>query len=344
MGHLTEQPGGTPGEDTPTGIGVYRTASPGLAAIQAYESFLGLPEGATVNHVLAFMTDMSDKSATWAAFEGAMLQASTNAAAGTHSAIEWAPLLGGRNLILAVPACCGGTTWADEAAGANDMHWAKLANTLVAGGLGGCTLRIAREFSGGWYPWSVTPATAAAHKTGWARIVTTMKAAGFTGRFMWNPYLGQGTFAPGGYPSDAYPGSAYVNVIGLDFYDWGYPAQPDTEARTTAQQQAAWNVIRDQLAGLTGWQSFATRADISRPLAYPEWGLQIWGSGATYAGGGDNPVLISEMAAWIKFTRPWMHALWEDAGVGVSDPDDDPDRIIAVPKARAAFLDAFGYG
>ena len=103
-------------------------------------------------------------------------------------------------------------------------------------------------------------------------------------------------------------------------------------------------VVVSTLAGLTGWQSFATRADISRPLAYPEWGLQIWGSGATYAGGGDNPVLISEMAAWIKFTRPWMHALWEDAGVGVSDPDDDPDRIIAVPKARAAFLDAFGYG
>jgi len=84
-----------------------------------------------------------------------MLQASTNAAAGTHSAIEWAPLLGGRNLILAVPACCGGTTWAMRQR-ANDMHWAKLANTLVAGG---SRLHTADrpEFSGGWYPWSVTP-------------------------------------------------------------------------------------------------------------------------------------------------------------------------------------------
>ena len=54
-------------------------------------------------------------------------------------------------------------------------------------------------------------------------------------------------------------------------------------------------------------------------------------------------VLIQEMAAWLLDTGAWMHGLWEDPGYGVADPDDSPARRIAVPNARAAFLQAFGY-
>ena len=52
-------------------------------------------------------------------------------------------------LMLAVPACCQGATWQQEASGVNDAHWTALAKTLVNGGLGGCWLRIGREFNGG---------------------------------------------------------------------------------------------------------------------------------------------------------------------------------------------------
>ena len=45
----------------------------------------------------------------------------------------WQNVLGQRQLVLGVPACCGasagsgGTTWADEANGVNDTHWEYLA-------------------------------------------------------------------------------------------------------------------------------------------------------------------------------------------------------------------------
>lgn len=320
------------GADTPVPIGVFRGSTPNLAAIQAYETFLNMPAGTTVDYVLAFTGD----SPTWPQFEQAMLQSHTNGPAGTVSATAWAPLLGGRQLVLGVPACVQGTSWADEASGANDAHWQALAATLVTGGLGNCILRIAREFQG--FPWKVTAATAASHKAGWTRIVGVMRAAGFTGKFMWNPYIGP--FRPASEVVSAYPGNATVDIIGIDLFDGGYPAigQGGDIIRTAAQQQAVWNNFRDQWDGLEGYRNWAPR-----PLAYPEWGLGLWNSGDAYGGGGDNPVLINEMAAWIKDTSPFMHAFWEDAGMGVSDPDSLPARRIAVPQARAAFLASFGY-
>lgn len=324
----------TAGEDTLIPIGVYRGASPDIGAIRAYEAFLGMPPGTTAEYVLAFMAD----SPAWPQFEAAMLQSSTNGPAGSHSAAEWGPLLGNRTLMLGVPACASSTSWADEASGRNDAHWIALTATLVRAGLGHSVLRIAREFQGGW-PWKVTQANAADHRAGYAHIVGIMRQAGFTGQFMWNPYIG--TFSPPSEVVNAYPGDMWVDVIGIDFYDGGYPVQPDPEPRSAAQQQAVWNSFRDQWDGLTGWQSFAQAHN--KPLAYPEWGLGLWRSGGSYGGGGDNPVLIREMAAWIKYTSPYMHALWEDPGMGVADPDNHPRRIIAVPNSRAAFLEAFGY-
>ena len=120
---------------TRLGIGVYRGAAVSIAPVRAYENFLGMPSGTTVGYVLAFMAD----SPSWSQFERAIL-ARHHGPPGTASATAWAPLLGGRQLMLAVPACCQGTTWRQEASGVNDAHWTALAKTLVHGGLGGCWL------------------------------------------------------------------------------------------------------------------------------------------------------------------------------------------------------------
>ncbi len=159
---------------------------------------------------------------------------------------------------------------------------------------------------------------------------------------MWNPYIGP--FSPASEVVSAYPGSAVVDIIGIDLYDGGYPpiGQGGDIIRTAAQQQAVWAGFRDMWDGLVGYHNWAANS-AGRPLAYPEWGLGLWNSGGGYGGGGDNPVLINEMAAWMKDTSPFMHAFWEDAGMGVSDPDSLPARRIAVPRARAAFLASFGY-
>lgn len=334
----------TPGPDSTVPIGVYRGAAVDIIPVQAYEAFLGMRAGTTVSYVLAFMLD----NPTWPQFEQAILAAGTNSGVPGPSATAWAPLLGGRQLMLAVPACCQGTTWADEASSANDTHWAALTQTLVSGGLGSCLLRIGREFTGGWYRWSASTNTASGnyyqtYQAGYAHVVQVMKAAGFTGKFIWNPYLGQGTMGPSTGAENAYPGDSVVDWIGIDVYDGpdgtNYPA--GEVIRTPAQQQAAWNRLLTQWDGLEGWRNWAVGRN--KPLCYPEYGLRLWNDGGVYKGGGDNAVFIREFAAWFRDTRPAMAALWEDPGMGVSDPDDDPRRLVAVPEARQAFLAAFGH-
>jgi len=326
-------------------IGVYRTSLPNIAAIQEYEAFLG---GETVKYVLAYM---ADTPVNWTQFEQAMLATSTNGGPSTTSATAWVPLLSGRQLILSVPACCMGTTWVNETAGVNDAHWTALAHTLVAGGLGNCVLRIAREFSGGWYRWKATPTNGVSFQSGYAHVVTVMRAAGFTGKFMWNPYLLQGNFAPSAGAESVYPLSngstgtdTIVDIIGLDFYDGPnstYYTPKGEVIRSASAQQSVWGTFLNPAGwdDLTGWYNLAVNH--GKPLAYPEWGLRLWNDGGVYQGGGDNPILINEMGAWMKNTGAYMHAFWEDSGVGVCDPDNLHNRGIAVPQSRAAFLNWF---
>lgn len=334
------------GPDTTIPIGVYRGAAVDIATVEAYEQFVGIPQGQTVRYVLAFMPD----SPSWPQFEQAILAATTNGGAGRTPATAWAPLLGGRKLMLAVPACVQGTTWADEASGANDAHWRALAQTLTEGGLAGSVIRIGREFNGGWYRWSVSTSTSSGnyyknYQAGYAHVVGVMKAAGFSGTFVWNPYLGRGTMGPSLGAETCEPAGGVVDVIGIDLYDGpngNYP--PGEQIRSAAQQQAAWSSYHDTGTwdGLMGWRSLALSR--GKPLCYPEWGLRLWNDAGVYKGGGDNAIFVNEMAAWMKDTGPFMHAFWEDTGMGVADPDDSPQRLVAVPQARQAFLEQFGWG
>lgn len=326
-----------PGPDSGIPLGIYRGSSVDISFIEAYEQFLSLAPGSTVGYVLAYMAD----NPSWPQFEAAVLAATTNGAAGTMTATAWAPVLGGRTLVLSVPACCQGTIWADEASGKNDAHWLALTRTLVQGGLKDCHLRIAREFTGTWYRWHATPATATAYSDGYSRICKLMRDNGFTGEFIWNPYIGLGSFAASGWPAVAklFPEWGNGN-IGLDFYDGPSTHYPPGEtARTEAQQLAAWNDLLTQPGGLNDWRALAVAK--KKAVCYPEWGLRLWNDASIYRGGGDNPVLIREMAGWLKDTQPYMHAFWEDANAGVFDPDWTPRRLVAVPASRAEFLRQF---
>lgn len=327
----------TPGPVTGVPIGVYRGSSIDITPIQEYEAFLGLPVGTVADYVLAYMAD----NPTWPQFEAAILAATTNGAAGTMSAIDWAPVLGDRKLVLSVPACCAGTTWTDEAAGKNDAHWATLTAKLVNAGLGGCLLRIGREFNASWYRWKATPANATVYSKGYAHVCNVVRGAGFTGQFIWNAYAGLGNFTSFAQIQALYPTVGAGN-FGLDFYDGPSASYPPGEViRTAAQQQSAWGALLSGPGGLKDWEAFATNK--SRTIGYPEWGLRLWNDGHTYEGGGDNPVLVNEFAAWVKDTQPFMHAFWEDPGEGVSDPDWLWRRTVSVPNARKAFLAQFGY-
>jgi len=208
------------------------------------------------------------------------------------------------------------------AAGDYDAHYAALARTLVAGGQATAVLRLGWEFNGNWFPWRVTDARQAADFAAyWRAIVTTMRAArGQAFRFAWDPDS-DGSYARAYSPAQAYPGSAYVDDIGIDLYDT-CACSPHTATK-------AWSNHLTTPWGLDWVASFA--AAQGKPVVIPEWGLDI-GSG----GLGDDPVFVEHMASWVAaHDVAWTSYFNYDVPGGRHDLLDG-----LFPKALSAFRGA----
>ena len=135
-------------------------------------------------------------------------------------------------------------------------------------------------------PWNATtPSAEASFAAYFRQIVTAMRSvSGEQFRFVWNPDAG--AFTQSGYSvAAAYPGNAYVDVIGLDAYDQSW-ATPQTPAN-------AW--ASTTLPSLTAAQQFASSN--GKPLAFCEWGVAIRSDGH---GLGDDPYYVNQMVAWMQ--------------------------------------------
>ncbi len=177
-------------------------------------------------------------------------------------------------------------TLAEGATGAYNSYFVSLAQTLVADGASHAYLRIGWEFDGSWFPWSATTSGAEAnYATYFQQIVTAMRSVpGEAFRFEWNPDAV--AFTESGYSVQAaYPGSAYVDVIGLDAYDQTW-VTPQTPAN-------AWSETLSP--ALTAARQFAS--SVGKPLALPEWGVIIRSDGH---GLGDDPYYINHMVSWME--------------------------------------------
>jgi hypothetical protein len=177
-------------------------------------------------------------------------------------------------------------TLAQGATGAFNSYYVTLAQTLVAGGQSNAYLRLGWEFDGSWMPWAATTPSAEANFASYfQQIVTAMRSvSGEQFRFVWNPDAG--AFTQSGYSvAAAYPGNAYVDVIGLDAYDqsWATPQTPTN----------AWTSTT--LPTLTTAAQFASAH--GKPLAFAEWGVAIRSDGH---GLGDDPYFINQLAAWMQ--------------------------------------------
>jgi hypothetical protein len=172
------------------------------------------------------------------------------------------------------------------ASGTYNAYFTTLANTLVAAGEGNAYLRIGWEFDGNWYAWQAQSLTAETNYAAYFRqIVTAMRSVpGAEFKFVWNPDAG--AFTKSGYSvTAAYPGSAYVDIIGLDLYDmsWATPATPEN----------AWTST--YLPELSAAQSFAQSE--GKPIALCEWGALIR---PAFHGLGDDPYYINNMIEWMQ--------------------------------------------
>ena len=175
---------------------------------------------------------------------------------------------------------------ATGATGAYNGYFVTLAQTLIDSGESNAYLRLGWEFDESSNAWSATtPAEELNFATYFQQIVTAMRSVpGENFKFVWNPdlYVFQSNSSYD--VALAYPGNAYVDVIGLEAYDesWAVPQTPIN----------AWNSL---LPVLTAAQQFA--AARGKPLALPEWGVTICSNGH---GLGDDPLYINNFTAWMK--------------------------------------------
>jgi hypothetical protein len=244
-------------------LGVYEGAG-NRGGVDAFSQWLGSPVG-YVEDYLPFGTWPSAAASAW------ILK-------------RWQGT--GHTLVLGVPMVpSSGGSLAAGASGAYDAWFASLAQQLAAADEGNAILRLGWEFNGGWYPWAVkTDDDARTFAAYFRRVVTVMRAIAPGLRFDWNPSIG---VWPTFDLTQAYPGDAYVDDIGLDVYDQSWiSAYRDPQAR--------WVDFLRQTYGLSWQRSFARSH--GKPVSFPEWGVTTRSDGH---GGGDDPYYVEQMASWI---------------------------------------------
>ena len=193
-----------------------------------------------------------------------------------------------------------------EADGAFNSQWTQVARALVTNGYGSSVVRLGWEFNGGWFPWAAGGCPGA-FVGAFQQIVTVMRSvSGANFSFEWNPTAGD--FYVGNL-ADFYPGSSYVNYVGLDVYDNAWASYPGA--------QSEFDTIKTETDGLDWLSTFA--AQEGKAIVLPEWGL---GWGVCDAGqpvnapnngtcGGDDPTFINDMASWIKSNNVFEDTFWD---------------------------------
>lgn len=111
----------------------------------------------------------------------------------------------------------------DDPANGKHRVWPAIFDKFRNAGYRKLYLRLGWEQNGNWYGWQArTPAAAAAYVAAWRHVADLAHRYATTNgmeiRTIWSPLAG-GVYLPANTPlSASYPGDAYVDVIGPDFY------------------------------------------------------------------------------------------------------------------------------
>lgn len=190
----------------------------------------------------------------------------------------------------------GATSWdlAAAAAGAYNSKFYELGKLLVKDGLGNTIIDPGREMNAPWYEWSEQRAPASepdAYILAWRQLVTTMRSVpGQHFKFLWTLYMTNTSVA------ECWPGSAYVDYIGTDIFDW-YGGVNSTYPHTASgalDHEAKWKQILATAPGGLNWMAAFSRTT-GKQIIIPEWGLDFH----TF-GGQDDVLFIKNMLAWMK--------------------------------------------
>ena len=174
------------------------------------------------------------------------------------------------------------------AAGAYTSHWQAFGRNIAASDLADRTVvRLGWEFNGDWYAWSAYDPDAYAGC--WRSIVSAVER--YAPGLRWDWTVNRGSSQSLDDPRDAWPGDAFVDVVGVDSYDM-WPGVVDA---------ADWDEHLNGQFGLQCWADFA-RAH-GKQLSVPEWGVYP-GPASSGANGGDNPFYVEQMVEFFRSVGP----------------------------------------
>jgi len=166
------------------------------------------------------------------------------------------------------------------AAGDFNSYATTLGNNLVAAGLQSTVLRLGAEMNGPWEADFIGNTTQ--EQNLWAKcfaneVTALRQAPGEHFLIDWNPNSCTQNVPYANY----YPGNAYVDILGLDFYD----ADCNTPSTPVSFSQLA-----SVPAGLDSFEAFA--AAQGKPMSFPEWGLDEGPAG-------DDPAFIDGVGSTV---------------------------------------------
>jgi peptidoglycan hydrolase-like protein with peptidoglycan-binding domain len=179
------------------------------------------------------------------------------------------------------------------AAGTDNRRFYQLGELLVRDGLSNTIINLSREMNGSWYEWSerhAPPAEPDAFILAWRQVVTTMRSVpGEHFKFLWTIY------PKGASVAESWPGSAYVDYVGTDIFDWyGGPRYTYPHTASGALDWALhWEQTLTARPGGLEWMAQFSELT-GKPIIIPEWGLDFH----TF-GGQDDTYFLDHMTAWL---------------------------------------------
>lgn len=190
----------------------------------------------------------------------------------------------------------GAETWAQAASGTFDSRWTtgitNLKNKWGSRPAGNMHIRFAHEFNGSFSDWAVTDSGDMSYtnfKNAWIRWANLVRSIFPGAQIVWSPNDGTSSLTT---VDNAYPGSAYVDVIGPDSYN-AWPHVNDLASWTSKiNGTSGGNPV-----GIEAWRQYAEGK--GKPFALPEFGNPAVDVGGG-AGGGDAPYWGQAIIAWCK--------------------------------------------
>jgi endoglucanase len=173
-------------------------------------------------------------------------------------------------------------------------------------------LRPFPEMNGSWVPWNGEPATLV---RAWRHMVDLFREHGATNvRWVWSPNIRDEPATPGNAMESYYPGDTYVDVLGLDGYNWG-----------TTRSWSSWRSFEQVFA------SAYQRITAIGPQ--PLWLTEL----ASTDAGGDKSTWVRDMFSTTAFPR--VQAL-----VWFNQNKESDWRINSSPQVADAFRDGLAGG